>query len=103
MTLQEILEKYNATIEQNIQNLMSDSNLTDTADKQRIAEVYKAGFIQGFQEGIQEGIGKGKPEGMSEAMIKVAINMLQQGLSIQNIVAATGLSAQDIRELKGDF
>ena len=64
---------------------------------------YDEGKAEGRAEGIQEGEKRGIEKGMSEALIKVALNLLQQGTSVQNIASATGLSVQDIQQLKGDF
>jgi predicted transposase/invertase (TIGR01784 family) len=39
-------------------------------------------------------------EGMKAALVKVAQNMLRQGLSIQNISSATGLSAKEVKKIQ---
>jgi predicted transposase/invertase (TIGR01784 family) len=39
-------------------------------------------------------------QGMQQALIKVAQNMLKQGLSIQNISSATGLSAREVKKIQ---
>jgi predicted transposase/invertase (TIGR01784 family) len=51
---------------------------------------------KGKMEGIQEGIEKGK----TEERLQIAQNMLNQGLSIQNISSATGLSAKEVKKIQ---
>ena len=47
----------------------------------------------------KEGIEEGRKEGRKEASLQVAKNMLQQGLDISIIAAATGLPEDEIRSL----
>lgn len=47
----------------------------------------------------KEGIEEGRKEGRKEATLQVAKNMLQQGLDISIIAAATGLPEDEIRSL----
>jgi predicted transposase/invertase (TIGR01784 family) len=42
-------------------------------------------------------------EGMKAAFVKVAKNMLKQGLSIQNIASATGLSAKEVKKIQEEI
>jgi predicted transposase/invertase (TIGR01784 family) len=59
---------------------------------------YQASMDFQFNQGKAEG----KAEGEREAFIKVAQNMLKQGLSVQSISSATGLSATEIIAITGD-
>ena len=52
-----------------------------------------------YESSIDKKFDEGKAEGRTE----VAFNLLQQGVSIDIIASATGLSVRDIQELKGDF
>lgn len=47
----------------------------------------------------KEGIEEGRKEGRKEATLQVAKNMVQQGLDISIIAAATGLPEDEIRSL----
>jgi len=60
-------------------------------------------FDQGMKKGLQKGLEKGKAEGEMEALVKVAKNMLKQGLSIQNISSATGLSAKEVKKIQEEI
>ena len=75
---------------------------------------FEQGMQKGLQQGIEQGIEKGKAEGEREGIekglkegerkmqIRVAQNMLKQGLSIQNIASATGLSSQEVKKIQED-
>ena len=52
-----------------------------------------------YESSMEQKYDEGKAEGRAE----VAFNLLQQGVSIDIIASATGLSVRDIQELKGDF
>jgi predicted transposase/invertase (TIGR01784 family) len=61
---------------------------------------YEASMDKKFDEGMQKGIEKGETQGERKALVKVAQNMLKQGLSIQNIASATGLSAKEVKKIQ---
>ena len=51
-------------------------------------------------EGMAKGIAKGKVEGEKEAKEKMAANLLSLGVPLETIVQASGLSEEDIQNLK---
>ena len=55
------------------------------------------------EEALQEGEAKGFSEGISEgsyqAKLETAKNLLELGLSIENIARATGLTEKEIKQL----
>ena len=55
---------------------------------------------EGIAEGREEGIKKGKAEGYEEGIKKVAINMLLKKLDEKIISESTGLSVEEIKNLK---
>ena len=57
---------------------------------------YQASLDFNFDAGVQKGIQQGE----QKALVKVAQNMLRQGLSIQNISSATGLSAKEVKKIQ---
>ena len=59
------------------------------------AEGMTQGIIQGRAEGRVEGVAEGRAEGKTET----ARNLLKMGLSIDQIVVATGLSVDEIQKL----
>jgi predicted transposase/invertase (TIGR01784 family) len=57
---------------------------------------YQEGIQKGRLEGLTEGIQKGLTEGREEALLETARKLMAMGLSIDQITAATGLSAESL-------
>lgn len=53
----------------------------------------------GIQEGITQGIAKGFADGSYQTKLETAKNLLAMNFPIENIVKATGLSMQEVKEL----
>ena len=66
-------------------------------------EALQEGAAKGFSIGIAQGEAKGFSEGISEgsylAKLETAKNLLELGLSIENIARATGLTEAEIEQL----
>ena len=56
----------------------------------------------GREEGREEGIRSGRQEGEYQAEMVTAQNLLEMGLSIEQIAKATGLTENDIRNLSSN-
>ena len=60
---------------------------------------------RGRRIGEEEGIRQGQEEGMLEGEVKIkneiALNLINLGISLDYISRATGLSADDIKNLQG--
>ena len=61
--------------------------------------LYSSGERKGREEGIEVGRAEGMKEGEVKGMKKVAANMKQRGMNIEDIVACTGLDEDVIRAL----
>ncbi|MBV8046170.1 MAG: Rpn family recombination-promoting nuclease/putative transposase [Paludibacterium sp.] len=55
---------------------------------------------KGIQEGIKKGIEKGIAEGIEKGVLRVASNMLASGIDHKTIMQFTGLTAQEIDQLR---
>ena len=55
---------------------------------------------KGLEEGMEKGIEKGREEGRTEGMANAARNMLAEGFSIDLVVKCTGLSIEQVKQLK---
>lgn len=71
-------------------------NAIRTAEKKKFAE----GRAEGMAEGMEKGMVNGKAEGEKEAKEKIAANLLSLGVSVETIVQASGLSEEEIENLR---
>ena len=71
-------------------------NAIRTAEKKKFAE----GRAEGMAEGMEKGMVKGKAEGEKEAKEKIAANLLSLGVPVETIVQASGLSEEEIENLR---
>ena len=58
------------------------------------------GRAEGRQEGRAEGRAEGRQEGRAEGRREVALNMLKAGIDPQVILNSTGLSTEELEDLK---
>ena len=58
------------------------------------------GYDKGMEVGIQQGIQEGIEAGEKNKAIEIAKNMLEKNMSIEAIVSCTGLTKEEIEELK---
>ena len=70
----------------------------DIVNAIRTAEKKK--FAEGLAEGMAEGMAKGKAEGEKETKEKIAVNLLSLGVPLETIVQASGLSEEEIKNLR---
>jgi predicted transposase/invertase (TIGR01784 family) len=92
-TLSYIVEASEIKKEIFINNIKDGLSTINEEKLMTLAEQFRQ---EGKQQGIQEGLHRGK----EEALKTVAMNLLSQGLSVDKIVAATGLSAKEIKSLQ---
>ena len=64
------------------------------------AEERELAFTQGIEQGISQGRSEGIAQGSYQTKLETAKNLLDLGLSIENIAQATGLSKQEVEEIK---
>ena len=55
---------------------------------------------EGLAEGRSAGLAEGRAEGSYQAKVETAKNLIEIGLSIENIVKTTGLSREEIEKIK---
>ena len=65
-----------------------------------IAVQRQESLMIGIQQGMQQGIQQGFSNGAYQAKLETAKNLLQIGLSIENISKATGLSKAELAAIK---
>ena len=70
-----------------------------TAKKQGIALGKDLGRQEGIALGTEKGIALGKQEGIALTSRKIALSLKEMGMSVPDIIKATGLSAEEIKKL----
>lgn len=65
-----------------------------------LEEGRQEGLKEGRQAGMQAGMQVGREQGFTEGVMQTAKNLLDIGLSVENISKATGLSCNEIERLK---
>jgi predicted transposase/invertase (TIGR01784 family) len=91
-----------------VESSWSDAELAvyEDAEKRRMDEegrlssALRQGIQQGIEKGIAQGIEKGIEKGIEQEKLSVAKNMLEIGLPLDTIRKATGLTLEQIQELK---
>ena len=81
------------------------SFLYDMLTKEEMEEIrehdgYVRGLEEGHASGVKEGLARGTTEGAQAKQRDIAANMLAKGMDSTLISELTGLSEQDIIELK---
>ena len=60
---------------------------------------FAEGVEKGIEKGIETGLEKGLAQGVRNGLLQAAANLLKMGISIADVVKATGLSEEEVREL----
>lgn len=66
----------------------------DKAEQLRLIKTFQA-----RKEGLEQGLAKGKVEGERNAKFETAKNLLNMGLTAEQVSTATGLSTQEIKKI----
>ena len=75
-------------------------NSVDTAKREGIAEGKEIGMKEGMEKGMEKGREEGRAEGMSLRSLEIARKMLAQGMDEAMVMDMTGLTAEEIKQLK---
>jgi len=67
--------------------------LLATCEKDKFIE---QGIEQGLERGIQKGMVAGRNEGQKQEALRIAREMLQNGLSVDKVAKITGLSLDEV-------
>ena len=87
--------KHTMEYEQSVNAYRDIKNGMEAKYEEGFGKGHEEGRKEGHEEGLKEGIAKGEKNGV----LKVAKALKAQGLSIDSIVDATGLSVQEIERL----
>ena len=75
--------------------MMIQNDVLSTAREEGLAE----GRAKGIAEGRAKGIAEGRAEGIAEGRAEIARNLKGMGMSVADIVKATGLSEEEVRSV----
>ena len=91
-------------------------NSVDTAKREGIAEGMEKGMKQGMEKGMKQGMKQGMEKGMKQGMekgmkqgmkqgmeqrsLEIARKMLAKGMDAASVMEITGLSAEQMQQLK---
>ena len=69
-------------------------------DRDITRKAFAEGEASGIEKGISQGISQGIAQGAEQAKIETAKTFLKLGLPIEKVAQGTGLSLEQIQELK---
>ena len=75
-------------------------NSIDTAKQEGLAEGMEKGIEKGMELGMEKGMKKGMAKGMNQKALDIARNMLADGIDINLIMKYSGLTQEQIENLK---
>ncbi len=100
--LAELREKY-IRDQKAIEAFGYDSGLEDGLKKgieQGLQDGLRRGVEQGLQDGLKRGMEQGLQDGIKQGKQEIAKEMLKQNVSIDFIISVTGLTKEELEELK---
>ena len=74
-------------------------NSVDTAKREGIAE----GMEKCMKQGMEKGMKQGMKQGMEQRSLEIARKMLAKGMDAASVMEITGLSAEQMQQLKAEF
>ena len=78
-------------------------NSVDTAKREGIAEGMKQGMEKGMKQGMEKGMKQGMEKGLEQRSLEIARKMLAKGMDAASVMEITGLSAEQMQQLKAEF
>jgi predicted transposase/invertase (TIGR01784 family) len=87
-------------IETSIKEIEEVKDMLSTTLKKRDKIQFSHGVEFGIEQGIEKGIAKGIERGKREKAVETAIALLKDNMPVDKIADITGLSAEEIKELK---
>ena len=61
------------------------------------------GMKQGMEKGMKQGMEKGMKQGLEQRSLEIARKMLAKGMDAASVMEITGLSAEQMQQLKAEF
>ena len=93
-------------VEERYISLLTDKNLYKLSQYEASKKAYrdiKNSVDTAKREGIAEGMEKGMKQGMEQRSFEIARKMLAKGMDAASVMEITGLSAEQMQQLKAEF
>ena len=71
-----------------------------SVERTLIDDSYQKGKEEGMEKGIEKGRAEGKEEGMNQRSLEIARKMLAKGMDEAMVMDLTGLTAEEIKQMK---
>ena len=71
-----------------------------SVERTLIDDSYQKGKEEGMEKGMEKGRSEGKEEGMNQRSLEIARKMLAQGMDEAMVMDMTGLTAEEIKQMK---
>ena len=71
-----------------------------SVERTLIDDSYQKGKEEGMEKGLEKGRAEGKEEGMNQRSLEIARKMLTQGMDEAMVMDMTGLTAEEIKQMK---
>ena len=71
-----------------------------SVERTLIDDSYQKGKEEGMEKGMEKGRAEGKEEGMNQRSLEIARKMLAQGMVEAMVMDMTGLTAEEIKQMK---
>ena len=71
-----------------------------SVERTLIDDSYQKGKEEGMEKGMEKGRAEGKEEGMNQRSLEIARKMLAQGIDEAMVMDMTGLTAEEIKQMK---
>ena len=71
-----------------------------SVERTLIDDSYQKGKEEGMEKGMEKGRAEGKEEGMNQRSLEIASKMLAQGMDEAMVMDMTGLTAEEIKQMK---
>ena len=78
-------------------------NSVDTAKREGIAEGMEKGMEKSMKQGMEKGMKQGMEKGLEQRSLEIARKMLAKGMDAASVMEITGLSAEQMQQLKAEF
>lgn len=101
-------------VEKRYISLLTDKNLYKLSQYEASKKAYRdiknsvdtakrAGIAEGMKQGMEKGMKQGMEKGLEQRSLEIARKMLAKGMDAASVMEITGLSAEQMQQLKADF